>query len=261
MTDGPKLEVSGGFDGVQAKYEDLYAMAHLSEQTSGDLLSMSAQYHAMLIDPDVVASAVLDPKGAVEFEAALIGALDGSDGLTHVAGGVGVRALQLRAAAVKYQASEAANEVLFKLDNFFDTAKLAADLPGALGDTIEAALGGGSIKGVWQNLLSEHPGFTDVVAGDLPVLLWLASHGHIPPTATGIAQMLGRLYPDGHPDVAEIPFVDKDGVAARRRATWLSSSRRLTRATTRSKTRSTCGCWMSCAAGSYTAATSWTSLA
>jgi hypothetical protein len=76
-----ELHVSGGAGGTYARYEDLYTLARDSDDLAGALALTTAQCHAMLADPNVLASAVLDPVGAARFEQTLLSALDGRHGL------------------------------------------------------------------------------------------------------------------------------------------------------------------------------------
>jgi hypothetical protein len=98
MTGGdPPLTVTGGAGGVTAEVDDLATLARLSDDLAESLGRISAECQEMLVDPNVVASAVLDPGGAAAFERSLLGALDGSHGLTALALGFTEQAVLLRA--------------------------------------------------------------------------------------------------------------------------------------------------------------------
>ena len=109
---GPELHISGGVGGTYARYEDLYTLAGDSDDLAGTLASITAQCHAMLADPNLLASAVLDPAGAARFEQTLLSALDGRHGLTALAGRLAQRSIGLRAAAASYQAADEASAEL-----------------------------------------------------------------------------------------------------------------------------------------------------
>ena len=98
MSGPQRLDVTGGAGGLAARYDDMGDTAGLIDDVSAALLAMSASLHGLLVSPDVLASAVLDPVGAARFEMALLAALDGPEGLTATGGAIGVRAVQLRAA-------------------------------------------------------------------------------------------------------------------------------------------------------------------
>jgi hypothetical protein len=104
-----ELHVSGGAGGTYARYEDLYTLARDSDDLAGALALTTAQCHAMLADPNVLASAVLDPVGAARFEQTLLSALDGRHGLTALAGRLAQRSVGLRAVASSYQAADQAS--------------------------------------------------------------------------------------------------------------------------------------------------------
>jgi hypothetical protein len=109
---GPQLNVSGGAGGTTATYADLRLLGHSGDDLAGTLASISLQCHTMLTDPDVLASALLDPGGAAAFEKELLGALDGGAGLTTLAAGFAERSAALRVAAASYQAADEASAKL-----------------------------------------------------------------------------------------------------------------------------------------------------
>src|SRR3954454_10474050 len=97
------LTVSGGAGGVEARFEDLAAMGALTDDVAGDTLGVSMACQKYLAEPDVIASALLDPVGAAKFEAAILGALDGPTGLTATSATIGLRGLTFRATSAAYQ--------------------------------------------------------------------------------------------------------------------------------------------------------------
>ena len=67
-----ELAVSGGAGGIEAELADLVTLARSSADLAEKLAGTSATCHGMLVDPDVLASALLDPVGTARFEAALL---------------------------------------------------------------------------------------------------------------------------------------------------------------------------------------------
>ncbi|WP_139206317.1 alpha/beta hydrolase [Blastococcus sp. DSM 46786] len=218
---GAAIEVRGGAGGVEADLADLSALAGSSLDLAEALATTSALCHGMLADPDLLASAVLDPVGVARFEAALLAALDGAGGLTALAVAFTARAATLRAAAEAYAAADAA------------LAGLADDLHWAAGFFPEATVGGLLVLGAGRVLtdpvgavdgardladdpegwLAEHPGVVDHLVNAAPGAasrLGLSTGGRLSPWFGGgdvrsAAARLGRLWPDGAPVVAARP--------------------------------------------------------
>lgn len=207
QSDQPTFTVTGGAGGVDAHYEDMDQLARRSEELAGFLASTSAHCHGALVDADVVASAVLDPVGVAKFEQALLGALDGPDGLSALSAGHAARSVALREVVVAYKVTDEAQAKLIDglrwtvgfmaADNPATTAALLASLgiPIAL-----YTLAGGEID--WERLITDHPGIVDNLVGAGPGLL---SGLGIPvfgvPSA---ANLIADFYPDGNPQVNEL---------------------------------------------------------
>lgn len=100
------ISVSGGTGGIEGQYEDLAAMGRLTDDVAEDALRIAATIQRYLAHPDVIAFAILDPAGAARFEAALLAALDGPNGLTATSVGIGLRGATFRASAEAYQLSD-----------------------------------------------------------------------------------------------------------------------------------------------------------
>jgi hypothetical protein len=159
-----------------------------------------------------------------KFEAALLGALDGQHGLTALAARYGARAVALRAAAVTYQATDAASKELT------DRIRWAAGC--AFGETFPFSaagllLAGGVAFGATamtdqtgtalalsdpQRFLTDHPGIVDNLAGASPGLISGLTGLPVGDVTTG-AHLMGMLYPDGHPQLTD-KGVDNDIRAA-----------------------------------------------
>jgi hypothetical protein len=216
----PEISVSGGAAGLEADLEDLATLGRGSTELAEMLARTSAACHTMLVDPDVLASAALDPAGVARFDAALVEALDGPHGLMVLADTFAARALTLQAAKAAYEAADAA------------MAELADDLRWATGFFWPATLGGLLVLGAGRALndpvglgmdiaalvddperwLTDHPGLVDDVAGALPgagsslsMLIpalgpWLGG-GDV----RSAARRLGQLWPDGTAVVRQLP--------------------------------------------------------
>ena len=77
-------------------------MGRLTDDVAEDTLRIAATSQKYLLDPDAIASAVLDPAGAAKFEAALLAALDGPSGLAAISVTIGLRGAAFRATAAAY---------------------------------------------------------------------------------------------------------------------------------------------------------------
>lgn len=225
----PEVSVRGGAGGVEAELEDLAVLARSSAGLAEELAWTSATCHLLLFDPDLLASAVLDPAGVARFEAVLLEALDGPRGLTVLAGTFTGRAVVVRSVKASYEAADAA------------LAELVDDLRWASGFLWPATVGGLVIAGAGRALtdpvgtgvdvavlvddperwLTEHPGVVDDVAGGLPGVGSLLG-GLVPGTGRWLgggdvrsaARRLGRLWPDGTPVVRTLPDDRRPEVAA-----------------------------------------------
>ena len=200
----PELHVSGGAGGTTARYDDLAMLGRHSDDLAVGLASISAECHGALADPDVLASAVLDPKGVARFEGALLGALDGRTGLTALGFSFAERAVALRAVAASYQAVDAAQARLIDglrwSEGYLASNALMALAFTPLGPLVALGgygayqLSGGRLD--WQRLLTDHPGIVDNLAGMGPGLI-TGLTGLPVGDVRGAAHLIGLLYPDG----------------------------------------------------------------
>ncbi len=207
---GPDLHISGGVGGTDAHFEDITTLATGSDDLARTLASITAECHSILIDPNVVASAVLDPAGATKFAGLLLNALDGPGGVGSQAAQHAERAIVLRAVAASYQAVDRAQAQLIDRVRWAAGAALPLEiipvvsalpmLAGAAAildprDTVEAISDP-------QRFLTDHPGIVDNVIGAGPGLipnLFAGSTNTVP----GAAHLLGSLYPDGRAQVTD----------------------------------------------------------
>lgn len=105
--------VHGGAGGIMAHLVDLDQLSVSSAELGADLARIALLGHRLLLDAGGLVSAPLDPAGWVEFEAALVSALDGPGGLVALAATMSVRAAALRTAALAYRATDEARELAF----------------------------------------------------------------------------------------------------------------------------------------------------
>lgn len=212
----PEISVRGGAGGLEADLEDLATLGRSSTELAEMLAVTSATCHPMLIDPDLLASAALEPAGVARFDAALLEALDGRGGLTELAATFAARAAALHAAKAAYEAADAA------------VAELADDLRWASGFFWPATLAGLVVVGAGQALtdpvgtgrdvavliddpgrwLTEHPGLVDDAAGAAPgagtmlsLFVPVAGRWLGGGDVRAAARRVGHLWPDGTPVV------------------------------------------------------------
>ncbi|WP_051515479.1 esterase/lipase family protein [Candidatus Blastococcus massiliensis] len=224
----PELAVSGGAGGIEAELADLRTLARSSADLAELLASTGVSCHGVLVDPDVLASALLDPVGTARFQAALLEALDGPRGLTVLALTFTARAVTLEAAAAAYEAADAAlaelADGLHWAAGYLAPVTVPALLLGLLGaaahDPVGATLEVATFLDDPERWLTEHPGLVDAAANAAPGLAGLV--GTLVPglpwlggsDVRAAAARLGRLWPDGSPVVTTLPDdTDLDVVA------------------------------------------------
>ncbi|HEU5473496.1 MAG TPA: alpha/beta hydrolase [Actinophytocola sp.] len=199
------IRVGGGAGGTEARFEDLAAMGDLTDDVAADTLGIAMSSHRYLVDPNVVASAVLNPAGVARFEAAMLGALDGPTGLTATSAAIGLRGIALRATSAAYQEvdqlSARALDAIRWMEGAVVTSSPATAAPTAL-------IGGGALAadvylnydGDWQRYLVEHPGMVDQLIGMSPGML--SSLG-LPTDLATLMDLTAAAYPDGEPRVTD----------------------------------------------------------
>ena len=209
------IRVAGGAGGLSAKFEDFGEMGRLTDDVGGDALAVAGKGHKYLVDPNVIASAVLDPVGAAKFEGAMLGALDGPKGLTAVAGTIELRSIALRAAEAGYQFADDANSKLLADLQWLLGAGAITTLPAALLAALPAGAAyaltdliknhgdisklGPDAAADLQKFITEHPGLVDAIVGGTPGALSVLQ-GFPVDLQQGAAE-LGLLMPDGKAQV------------------------------------------------------------
>ena len=216
---GMEMDVRGGVGGIHANLDDMSTTAGLIDDVSAEMLGLAAALHTFLVDPDVVASAILDPIGVAKFEAAMLAALDGPDGLTTVAGSIGLRAIGLRTAVISYRTVDDVHATLTDTRRFVQGIALPFVLP-ALGlagvNWWDREVRAGRDPGAdLERLITEHPGIVDEVVGSASGTLTMASllafrtgalrlapgETLFPTNITEGVGLLSLLYDDGKADV------------------------------------------------------------
>ncbi|MFY1689112.1 hypothetical protein [Plantactinospora sp. WMMB782] len=202
----PQLQVSGGAGGTNARYADIGVLAQHSDDLAGDLAAISAQGHGMLVDPDLLASAVLNPDGFAKIEAGLLRALDGPDGLTALSLDFGHRAIALRTVVASYQAVDEAQARTIDSLRWSLGFGLGIGLHGALANPLmtlplvstlgaAGALFGDDVD--WQQLITDHPGLIDTLVGMGPGLISSLPGTPMVGDVPGAANLIGEFYDDG----------------------------------------------------------------
>jgi hypothetical protein len=188
------VTVTGGSGGIAADCADMLAMAARFGAVADDTLGAAVALHGYLVRPAVVRSAVFDPVGFAEFEADLLLALDGWQGLSwaglECAGIDG----ELRLAAGAYEnvdrLSTRLHDVIVGALDAAPAMNAAAGTLARTHDPIRAA----------QVALARDPQFADIAVNllGIPALL----------------HEMGDRLPDGH-GVVRQPGIDTWGVAGR----------------------------------------------
>ncbi|MFD5827648.1 hypothetical protein [Lentzea sp. NPDC060358] len=203
------VRVEGGAGGIEAHYEDLAAMGDLTGDVAGDTLKTAVAGHRFLAEPDVLASSLLNPGGVVRFEAAMVAALDGPNGLTATSAGIGLRGEALKATRIAYEMADELAAKGLDAGRWFAGLAVAANPVGAV------VGGGGAIAtdvylnydGDWEKWLVDHPGMVDTLIGMSPGTI---SALGIPVDLATTLDLLAATYPDGEAVVTDIGPLSRD---------------------------------------------------
>lgn len=244
MTDHVRVAgVSGGTDGISARYDDMLSVGQVLAAASRDLLTLALDCHRYA--GAVEASSILDPQGAARYEAALVAALQGAGGLTVVAGDIGIDGARLVAAVAAYRTVDRLDRDAADLRRFAQGYVAGATAPvwlpvGAAGAGrwyAETRASGRDPAAEAEKLLVQHPDAVDEFVGSAPgalnglddlsggMLGWFhqlrTGQAALPQSVTDAAAGIGLYYDDGKaavtplgaasgPTAAEVP----DGLAA-----------------------------------------------
>ncbi len=165
-------------------------MGRLTDDVAEDTLRIAATSHQYMADPDVIASAVLDPAGAAKFEAAILAALDGPSGLAATSVTIGLRGAAFRATAAAYQMTDELNAKAIDAVRWMEGHTLPVDA--GVGGLVAADVYL-RYDGDWGRYLVNHPGMIDQIIGMSPGML---SALGLPTTQAGLTALLARSYPD-----------------------------------------------------------------
>lgn len=193
------ISVEGGAGGTEAKYSDLAAMGRVTDDVAGDTLGVALAGQKFLVEPDVIASALLNPAGAAKFEVSMLDALDGPTGLTATSAAIGLRGVALRASNEVYQAMDELSAKAFDASRWFAGAVIGSNPATAVGAGL---LTGSAIAsdvylnydGDWERWLVDHPGMVDELLATSPGMV---SALGIPVDLAGLTSLLADTYPDG----------------------------------------------------------------
>jgi hypothetical protein len=237
VTGAVEFTVTGGAGGIRARFDDMHQAAGLLRGAGGDLLEMAAGAQRLLADPNVAASAVLNPGGAAGFEAAMAAALDGPRGLLVAALAVQSRGQQLEAAVLHYEATEQANAALLSGRRQATGSLLTAGAPlapliapllvgGGLGWLTSERISGRDPAADLQRHLTDHPGIVDEIMGTSPGVLnalvataplatafRLGADGY-PFSQEEVAGMVAGLYTDGTAEVTRVDEAPTEAMTA-----------------------------------------------
>lgn len=186
MTD--PITVRGGGNGIDARCDDMVAVAGLFGQAATDTAAVSFSLQRYLIDPGTFGSALLDPAGVATYEFDLANALDGPHGVSRLAVECAAVAVRLRAAAESYRTADhldAAAHTL--LDGLIEMPAAAVRAEGVLIAT-------GSPAQAVQELVASDPGLADEAAA-----VGIVAAAAVPPVARSV------VVADGHPTVRALP--------------------------------------------------------
>ncbi len=205
MTD---IRVHDAAHSLAASFDDMLREAALLRDAGLHLGTVSASLHQVLVDADLVASAVLDPVGLARVEQHLLAALDGPHGLTLLAIGLEAQAGGLWSAVHAYRTADQALSDLLRATTWTAgavagvTAPLWAVPTGVGLSLLDHATGGRSHEQVLEFLLA-HGALTQELLNTAPGLLtglqvWLPGPD-VPVTSLEQgAGLLALLFPNGH---------------------------------------------------------------
>jgi hypothetical protein len=174
----PPRGVFGGADGISAHYADLNLLARVFAAAAVAASTGAVRLSSYLADPELIASALLDPFGAARFEAALADAAARLEALAARCAAVG---LALRVAALRYAAADRLAGTLGA------TLGPWLAVPAAAGSATVTLLGSGDPFAAAQRLVTDDPALADLAVG--------------PGVATR-ARVLALLWPDGRARLA-----------------------------------------------------------
>ena len=109
MSDGPR--VVGGSHDIEADVDDMFRTGGVLRRRGLDAGEVAVTCHGFLVDANLLHSAPFSPGSFATFEATLLGALDGPDGLTRHAVEMSVSGTVLQGRATAYYAFDRAQQM------------------------------------------------------------------------------------------------------------------------------------------------------
>lgn len=199
-------EIVGGVGGLEVEYSDLGAAATVLQSAALDIVGAAIDARRISSNVGLLASSFLDPGGFARVEAAVLAAVLGPHGLLAAAARLEERSLCLRAAVLRYVASDRLGVAALEVRHWAEGTAFAAAMPILL--PLAVLTPAGPVAAHWLNgggaapFLADHPGVAEEVAGAAPAFfgLPLSLTGRLP-TIEQESSLLALLYPAGSPHV------------------------------------------------------------
>lgn len=195
-------DVVGGAGGLEVQYADLERAADALQTTALDAVDTAIEARRFVTDAGMLASSLLDPGGFARAEAAVLAAVLGPQGLLAAAGRLEERSVCLRAAVLRYVATDRLDDAWRETRHWAEGTAMAMTLPLlpvlALSPIGLAALQ--TVDGDTVNeFLASHPGVAEEVAGAAPAFFNNLLHlGPLGPTSIeDETALLALAYPGG----------------------------------------------------------------
>ncbi|MDT7570270.1 MAG: hypothetical protein QOE05_444 [Actinomycetota bacterium] len=196
------VEVLGGSAGLEVEYADVEHAAGVLQRCALDVVDTALDARRVVTDAGMLASSLLDPGGFARAEAAVLAAVVGPHGLVAAAARLQEKSLCLRAAVLRYVATD-------RLDNGLREARQWAEGTAMLFATplvpfLVFSPVGVSARDWYENgdanvFLAEHPGIVEDAAGAAPTFLNGLLHLHPvgPTTVEQESALISSVFPTG----------------------------------------------------------------
>jgi hypothetical protein len=188
------VSVTGGSAGIAADCAEMVALAGTFGSVGAETASTALALHGYLVSPGLALSGLVDPLGFADFEAELLGALDGWQGLSWAAAECGGIDAELRLAAAAYKQVDQLGTDLHDLAagglDALPALVHAAAVLARTGDPVRAA----------ETIVADDPELADVLVTVLGI--------------PGMLYAVGASLPDGQ-GVVHGTGLDRTGVAGR----------------------------------------------
>ena len=219
MSDGPR--VVGGSHDIEADVDDMFRTGGVLRRRGLDAGEVAVTCHGFLVDANLLHSAPFSPGSFATFEATLLGALDGPDGLTRHAVEMSVSGTVLQGRATAYYAFDRAQQMSLDVRAWAQGTALAGGVVAtpvlllgmAVTNPVGTLLLGTTASANREELLAaanayvlEHPGVVEDLVAALPWTITAFGAGAtsvLPPGALVVLTQLG-LTPTSVPDGAAL---------------------------------------------------------